>query len=125
MSTTLIKISILCFYRRMTSGSISKTFLYIVWAFIGFVFAYSFTFMFIIVFSCKPVAGYWHLFDISWRLTHEMKCFNEGAITVAVVVVSTFQDLVICALPMILVWNLQIDRRQKLALIGIFGLGLV
>lgn len=125
VSTSLIKISILCFYRRITNGSISKTFVYLVWIFIVFVVVYCVVFTFVIIFSCSPVEGYWHLFDIMWRLQNEVKCHNEGAEIVSVVVVSTLQDLFICALPIFLVWNLHIPRRQKAALIGIFGLGLV
>ncbi|KAF1996320.1 hypothetical protein P154DRAFT_498638 [Amniculicola lignicola CBS 123094] len=124
-STSLIKISILCFYRRITSGSISKVFVYWVWGSIVFVIVYCITFIFTIVFSCVPVEGYWHMFDLAWRLKHELKCHNEGAEIVSVVVISTLQDFVICALPIVLVWNLQIPRRQKAALIGIFGLGLL
>jgi hypothetical protein len=96
-----------------------------VWAFIVFVIVYMLVFIFVIVFSCSPVEGYWHLFDIAWRLKHEIKCHNEGAEIVSVVVVSTLQDFFICALPVFLVWNLQISRRQKAALIGIFGMGLL
>lgn len=91
----------------------------------GFVICYGITFTFVIIFSCTPVEGYWHLFDITWRLQNELKCHNEGAEIVAVVIISTLQDLVICALPIFLVWNLQIPRRQKAALIGLFGVGLV
>jgi len=65
------------------------------------------------------------MFDIMWRLQNEMTCHNEGAIIVAVVVTSTVQDLVICALPIFLVWNLQIPKRQKAALIAIFAMGLL
>ncbi|KAH7128806.1 hypothetical protein B0J11DRAFT_279797 [Dendryphion nanum] len=125
VSTSLIKISILCFYRRITSGSISRTFVFWVWASIIFVICYCIGFTLAITFTCSPVAGYWRFFDVAWRLQNEMKCRNEGAIIVTVVVVSTVQDFVICALPVFLVWNLQISKRQKVALIGIFGLGLL
>ena len=125
VSTSLIKISILCFYRRITNGSISKTYVYIVWIFIAFVIAYGISFTLAIVFTCSPVPGFWHLFDITWRMKNEMTCHDEGVVIVAVVVISTVQDFVICALPIVLVWNLQISRRQKAALIGIFGMGLM
>lgn len=82
-------------------------------------------FTFVIIFSYSPVEGYWHLHDPSWRLQNELRGLDEAAVIVAVTVIGTFQDLLICALPIILVWNLQIERRQKAALIGIFGLGLV
>lgn len=125
IATCLIKISILCFYRRMTSGSITKTFRYCVWGSIAFVVLYGIAFLFAIVFTCLPVEGYWHLFDLAWRMQNEVKCHDEGAVTVSVAVISTFQDLFICALPLLLVWNLQISKRQKFALMGIFGLGLL
>lgn len=124
-ATSLIKISILCFYRRITNGSITLTFVYWVWASIAFVIAYFIAFTFVIVFSCTPVEGYWHLFDIAWRLQNELKCHNEGAEIVSVVIISTLQDFFICALPVFLVWNLQIPRRQKAALIALFGVGLL
>ncbi|KAF2466473.1 uncharacterized protein BDR25DRAFT_269074, partial [Lindgomyces ingoldianus] len=125
VATSLIKISILCFYRRITNGTISKAFVYWVWVSIVFVVCYCIIFVFIIVFSCSPIEAYWHLFDLAWRLSHELKCHNEAVEIISVVVISTLQDLFICALPIFLVWNLQISRRQKAALIGIFALGLL
>lgn len=124
-ATTFIKVSILCFYRRLTNGSISKAFLYWVWASIVFVVCSATIFTFVIIFSYSPVEGYWHLHDPSWMLHNTLSSLDEAAAIVAVTVIGTFQDLLICALPIILVWNLQIERRQKAALIGIFGLGLM
>lgn len=125
LSTSLIKISILSFYRRLTKGAISKTFLYLVWVFIAIVIVYFFVFAFAFIFTCSPTEGYWHLFDIRWRFTHRLKCRDEGKEVVAATIISTVQDFLICALPILLVWNLQLPRRQKAGLIGIFGLGLV
>lgn len=124
-STSLIKISILCFYRRLANGAISPTFLYWVQGVIAFVILYFFGFFIAIIFTCTPIEGYWRRYDLMWRLQNEMTCRNEGALIVVVVVVSTLQDLVICALPIFLVWNLQIPRRQKAALIAIFAMGLL
>ena len=52
-------------------------------------------------------------------------CAEEGPFIVAVTTVSTVQDLVICILPAFLIRNLQMPKRQKLAVCGIFALGLV
>jgi hypothetical protein len=82
-------------------------------------------FTFLIIFSYSPIEGYWHLYDVSWRHRNELKSLNEAAIIVSVTVIGTLQDLLICALPMMLVWNLQIETRQKAALIAIFGVGLM
>jgi hypothetical protein len=122
--TTLIKISILCFYRRM-SASLTNIFVYCVWGSIFFCATYAITFIFLIAFTCSPAIGFYRIFDISWRFQNELTCHDEGAIIVAVAAISTVQDLVICLLPVFLIWNLQIARRQKLALCGIFGMGLM
>lgn len=90
-----------------------------------FVACYSIIFAFVIIFAYTPVDAYWHLFDASWRLQNELKSFNEGAVIVSVSVIGTLQDFFICALPIILVWNLQISKRQRAALMGIFGIGVL
>lgn len=124
-ATSLTKISILCFYRRITNVPITLTFVYWVWAGIAFVIAYFFTFTFAIIFSCTPIEGYWHIFDTAWRLQNELHCYSEGAEIVAAVMVGTLQDFFICTLPIFLVRNLKIPRRQKVALIGLFGVGIM
>lgn len=124
-ATSLTKISILCFYRRMSSGSISSGFIYGVWGLIISVIIYYVVFTFIILFTCTPVEGFWHLYDIAWRTQNELHCRDEGIVIVTIVVISTLQDFIICALPVILVWNLQIPKRQKLALMALFGMGVL
>ena len=122
--TTLIKISILYFYRRITA-SLTITFVYWVWGSIIFCVIYGVTFIPLIAFTCSPAHGFFHVFDIAWRFQNELTCRDEGAIIVAVAAISTVQDFIICLLPVFLIWNLQIPKTQKFALCGIFGLGLV
>ncbi|KAF2024334.1 hypothetical protein EK21DRAFT_20975, partial [Setomelanomma holmii] len=124
VATTLIKVSILCFYRRMT-GSLKNGFVHWVYAWIVFCIIYGVLFTLLIIFTYSPVVGYFHLFDISWRLKHELSYLDEGAIVVACAIVSTLQDLVICLLPVFLVWNLRMGKRQKAGLCGIFAIGLL
>lgn len=123
-ASTLIKVSILCFYRRFT-GSLTNQFVYWVWGTILFCIIYGVVFMFLILFTCTPFIGFFHIFDIAWRLQNELHCRNEGAMIVACAAISSVQDLLICLLPIFLVLNLQISRRQKVALCGIFGMGVV
>ncbi|KAH3994720.1 hypothetical protein HBH70_115880 [Parastagonospora nodorum] len=123
-STTLIKISILCFYRRIT-GSLKTAFVYSIWVMIAFCAIYAIIFGFLLVFTCDPVVGTFHLFDLAWRFKNPVTCRDEGAIVVACAIVGTFQDLVICLLPIFLVWNLKMPKRTKIALCGIFAIGLV
>jgi hypothetical protein len=122
--TTLIKVSILCFYRRITA-SITINFVYWVWGSIIFCILYGITFILVIAFTCTPANGFFRIFDIYWRVQNELTCRNEGAIIVAVASISTVQDFIICLLPIFLIWNVQIPKTQKFALCGIFGLGLV
>ncbi|XP_014556395.1 hypothetical protein COCVIDRAFT_99992 [Bipolaris victoriae FI3] len=111
LSTTLIKISILLFYRRLT-GSSTTRFIYLVWVCIAACILYFFTFIILIFFTCSVAVG-------------RKDCAEEGPFIVSVTAVSTVQDLVICLLPAILIYKLQMPKRQKLAVCGIFGLGLV
>jgi hypothetical protein len=123
-STTFIKVSILCFYRRM-SGSLKNIFVYAVWAMIVFCVLYGILFSFLIIFTCTPVIGYFRMYDLLWRVRNELSCNDEGAIVVACAIIGTVQDLFICLLPILLIWNLKMAKRQKAALCGIFGMGLI
>jgi hypothetical protein len=124
ISSTLIKVSILCFYRRM-SASLTNIFVYCVWGSIVFCVLYAISFSLVILFTCSPAIGFYHVFDIAWRFQNELECRDEGAVIVAVAAISSVQDFVICLLPIFLIWNLQIRKRQKFALCGIFAMGLV
>ncbi|USP74152.1 hypothetical protein yc1106_01426 [Curvularia clavata] len=55
----------------------------------------------------------------------ENNCQDEGIVLISATAVSTVQDLIISFLPLFLIRNLQMPKRQKLAMGGIFGLGLI
>jgi len=81
---------------------------------------------FIILFNvCKPFPSFWLQADYFWLAANEnnFKCMNEGVILVSSAAISAVQDFVACGLPIILFWKLQIPKRQKIALGGIFALG--
>jgi hypothetical protein len=124
ISTTLIKVSILCFYRRI-ADRLTNQFIYWVWGTILFCIVYGILFTMLITFTCTPVKGFFRYFDIMWRLKNELTCRNEGAILVSCAIISSVQDFIICMLPVALIWNLKISNRQKLGLCGIFGMGLI
>jgi hypothetical protein len=50
--TTLVKISILLFYRRITGGTYNKAFVYIVWTSIAFLASYWAAFMLVLLIGC-------------------------------------------------------------------------
>ena len=120
----LIKISILLFYRRLSSRAISRTFRWATWISIYFIAAYSIAFAIVPIFICTPISAFWDQVDfIKLAQGYEYKCLDEGTDIFVAAIVSTAQDLLTAMLPTILYWNLQIPLRQKMALFGIFGIG--
>lgn len=126
ISTTLIKVAILLFYRRLT-GSLKGAFIYSIWGMIFFCVVPSIIFVFLIIFTCTPVVGTFRLFDITWMIKHggELTCRDEGAIIVSCAIVGSIQDLLICIMPAMLVWDLKMSTRQKTAVCAIFGVGMI
>ena len=123
ISTALTRISILFFYRRMASGSISRVFLWAVRASIAFVILYCIVFELTLFGGCRPFNAFWQEFDPLWVAGHNFFCVNEAGNLFAASIVSVVQDFLTCGLPTILLWKLQVPRRQKIALGAIFGVG--
>ena len=126
-STGLTKISILLFYRRMSAGSVSPAFRFIVHASIASVVAYMIAFLLVGSLGCKPLEAFWLQANTEWAMTHQpgvtYTCINEGAMLLAASGISIIQDFLACGLPVVLFWKLQLPRRQKIALGAIFGVG--
>lgn len=125
LGTCSTKVSILCFYRRMTAGSITKTFIYCTWGSIAFVVAYGVTSVPLLLLTCRPISAFWNLVDPIWALSHKFTCTDEAAEILVAAMISILQDIIALALPIMLVWNLQLPKRQKVAVVGIFGVGLL
>jgi hypothetical protein len=123
-SAGLVKISILLFYRRLSSRAISTTFRWVTWITIGFIAAYSVAFILVPIFGCNPISAFWDQVDVVKVVEgYSYKCFNEGADVLAAGIISAVQDLATAILPTFLYWKLQLPIRQKLALFGIFAIG--
>lgn len=124
VASGLIKLSILLFYRRLSSRTVSPAFRWSMRITIFAIGAYSIIFMIIPIFMCRPISAFWDQVNFT-KIAHGYKytCINEGMDVVAHGTISTLQDLVVASLPMLLCWNLQMPRRQKIALYVIFALG--
>ncbi|KAJ6110063.1 hypothetical protein N7486_002298 [Penicillium sp. IBT 16267x] len=121
-SSGFTKISLLWFCRRLL-GAGKGNFVVYNWAFIGsmiFVALSVFLFTFFSVFQCLPVKAYWEV-----EPTYPHKCMNDGDIVFSASVINIFTDLLVTTLPMPLIWRLKLPTRQRLAVISIFGLGVV
>ena len=124
VASGLIKISILLFYRRLSSRVVSRTFQWATWISIYFIAAYSIAFTLVPIFICTPVSAFWDQNNIAKIAEgYTYKCLNEGADVLAAGVISSIQDLLTALLPTFLYWNLKIPLRQKVALFGIFATG--
>ncbi|CEJ60543.1 Putative Integral membrane protein [Penicillium brasilianum] len=121
-SSSLTKISLLWFCRRLL-GAGKGNFRWFNWSFIGSIIVVGFScimFTFISVFQCSPIKAYW---DVS--PTYPYKCLDGGSIVFSASVINIFTDFLVTALPMPLIWRLKLPARQRLAVISIFGLGII
>jgi hypothetical protein len=125
LSTGLTKISILLFYRRLVSGSISRAFYWTVIAIIISVVAYTITFELTLIFGCRPISAYWNEVNPIWRALNEGKyyCLNEVVALLCANILSIIQDFLTFLMPLILFWNLRLPIRQKVVLGCIFSVG--
>jgi hypothetical protein len=120
------KVSILFFYRRLVAGTYSKRWYWCVWLAIGFTITYTVTFCIVLLLDCRPLRAYWMAFDIKYALTAEYSCLaDSNTMNVLAGVVPAVSDLYAVALPCIITWHHAVPRRQRIALNGIFCLGLV
>lgn len=120
----LIKISILLFYRRLSSRVVSKRFRWATWITIGFIAAYTVALTLAPIFGCDPISAFWDQANYNKLIKgYKYRCFDEGADVFSASVISTVQDLITAILPTFLYWNLRIPVRQKIALFGIFAVG--
>lgn len=122
IATCSIKISVLLFYRRI-SASFKKTFVVAVWAGIVYNLGYLVAFLLDVGLICRPFKAYWMQFSPTWLETHKYKCGNEGYSLPFSAGLSVVGDFYTTALPLLLIVNLDLPRRQKAALYPLFGLG--
>lgn len=68
----------------------------------------------------RPIHAYWDV-----QPTYPYHCMNAGYMVFSASVVNIFTDFLATVLPMPLIWNLKLPARQRIAVISIFGLGIV
>jgi len=123
---TLIKLSVLTFDRRLGVNKVTPKFLLAVRFAIFMVLFYCVVWTVLCFRQCTPFKAYWEQFNIPWRLEgHPFSCLDEGANTLSNTVFSTICDFIAFLLPLSLLWRLQISKKQKMALGGVFSVGLL
>ena len=113
------KLSIIFFYRRIFQ--IKPLFNIISWTLIALTAIFTVSFTIAVAFQCKS-----H-FSTSWSFASlsdlDTQCMNTVAELIAFSVFDVALDLAILSQPIPLIMGLQMNKRRKLTLLGIFGLG--
>ena len=114
----LTKVSIGFFLLRVTVVRIQRQ---IIYAVVCTTVVIGIVFLFVTVFECHPVSFF-------WNRDQKGQCLDMDVIiglTYFYSAVNAICDFTFGLLPIFLVWNLQMDRRMKIILIPILGMGCV
>lgn len=116
----LTKISILCFYLRVFPRRAVRISIYVT---IALNVAYIFVFVFITLFQCSPVKGAW----LRWDKTHadRFECRNINAQGWAAAAANMALDILVMALPLKELWELNLSWRRKAFVMCMFCLGIL
>jgi hypothetical protein len=128
-TTLFAKTSILLFYKRLSSGTVTPVFHWVLRGAIAFVVIAHIGIQITVFNSCKPLSSFWWQVDIEWVVTHkegdDFTCLDEVTIYWWSMAFVTVQDFMTVLLPICLLWKIRLPSRQKIALGCIFGLGFV
>ncbi|CAG7915446.1 unnamed protein product [Penicillium olsonii] len=120
LASCFTKISLLWFCRRLISKGTHRLYnwLFIIaMVFVGF---NNMLFVFLSIFQCSPIHAYWEIIH-----TEPYYCMSDVGIIFSGSVINIITDLMVTTLPMPLIWSLKLPARQRLAVISIFGLGVI
>jgi len=119
LSLTFIKLSILYQYYRLF---VSRYMRYSVYIATAIVICFGLDTLLTTVFTCSPIRAYW---DPTLEPQGKAKCLNRFAAWFANGSINIATDIMILLLPMPEIRKLQMQKRQKIVLAFIFGLGWV
>ena len=117
---TVIKVSILLFYRRIfPAESLGARYRLAWWIILVWSTLWSISVFFSATFQCLPASYYWTKVTMKTHGT----CLNITALLISTAILNIVTDVGILMLPMPIVWRLQIRKSQKFAVSSIFLLG--
>ncbi|RDL34805.1 uncharacterized protein BP5553_07933 [Venustampulla echinocandica] len=123
LASSFTKLSVMWFCRRVlvpVKYGLTGVMNYVILASMAFVSIYTVVFCFYYLFQCWPIYAYWDIFP-----TYPHKCIKTDAGIFATSIIHTLTDLLVTLIPMPLLATLRIPRRQKIAVMSLFGLGVV
>ncbi|KAF3198303.1 hypothetical protein TWF192_005361 [Orbilia oligospora] len=111
----IIKLSILSFYKGISP---QKPYQIAIWSTIGLVLAYTIAIEFVYMFECpKP--------SMSWSVTFPTGCMNLSVLYYTSASINILTDILILCLPIPVLMTIQIQKRKRIALVGIFFIGFI
>ncbi|KAK1140309.1 hypothetical protein N8T08_010512 [Aspergillus melleus] len=113
---TLIKLSILLFYRSVFS---IRSFLRLTWAAVALSIIWYIVVTFLLIFQCNPIHAAW---DMTLKMS-TAKCMSPGRLVFGIEIGNMVVDILILLLPVYMVQQLQMKTAKKASVIGIFLLG--
>lgn len=120
LSTTVVKLSISVFIHKLCPQRIYKI---IIWSVMSVVIAYSIAYFFLTIFQCTPPQFFWQKFTGG-----EGSCYSEKVFPIATYAhsaISAAADWTLGLLPIKLLWDLQMNRRTKISVAILLGLGVM
>jgi len=115
----VVKLSILCQYRRLF---ISRYMKWAFWIATTFVIAYGLDIIITSIIPCKPIRGFW---DVTLEPQGLAKCLPRFTMWYINGSINIFTDVMIALIPLPEIRKLQMRMRQKVALTLLFSLGWV
>ncbi|RQM04668.1 hypothetical protein DH86_00004198, partial [Scytalidium sp. 3C] len=111
-----VKTSILLFYTRLFRTS--RTFRYVAFGVWIYTLLWAIAAFFSNMLQCIPISYF-------WNKNQPGHCIPNALITIGLSngILSFVGDIFILSMPVPMIWKLQIDKRRRIALIGIFLLG--
>ena len=118
---SLIKLSVIFFYRRVFNTGATPLWHWSTMTMIGFITAWTISFFFSFVFICdKTPEDYWLSV-----VTEKSGCVATQELHLAFSVSDTILDILIILMAVPMIWSLHMTAGRKLAVLGIFSLGMM
>ncbi|KAF9894161.1 hypothetical protein FE257_009134 [Aspergillus nanangensis] len=120
-SSAVAKVSIAMALLRLTVRKMHRN---ILWGTISVVIVIGLMFWLVLLLDCNPVSYFWHRVDP----TQTGKCLPTKILIAIAYLYSSITilcDFTLGIMPAVLIWNLQMNKETKVALIGILSLGAV
>ncbi|KAL3425214.1 integral membrane protein [Phlyctema vagabunda] len=120
LTCLFLRVSVAILLSRIAGTRVQRNF---VWGILALMVAVSISFLFIIVFQCRPIEYYW----TQWTFA-KGKCLSSTVIANTAYAhsgVSFAADWALGLLPIWLLWNVQISVERKIAVATLLGMGLL